>query len=120
MTRLLVSVRRHGQALAVLIFLTWHLWRDGVSSRMWTAVGFSVIGLAMNLLVMLVNGGMPARVEPDQIPDEERPNYHPITPSTRFAWLSDWIPVGNLLISPGDIILFLAVGILLFGSLIRI
>jgi Family of unknown function (DUF5317) len=83
---------------------------------MWIAAGFAVVGLVMNLVVNLVNGGMPAQVTQDQIPDEARPHYQPISETTRLAWLSDWIPVGNLLMSPGDVALLIAVGLLLVGA----
>jgi hypothetical protein len=104
-----------GQALMVLAFLAWRLWRGDLSSNraMWIAVVLAVIGLAMNLAVILINWGMPVRVTPEEIPEEKRPYYHSINPSTRLALLSDWIPLGNLLISPGDIVMFFAAALLL-------
>lgn len=117
MARFLTYARRRWQMLLVVLFLTWRLSRDEFGSRpvMWIAVSLAIVGLVMNLVVMLVNRGMPARVRLEEIPEDQRLDYHPIGPSTRLRFLSDWIPVGNLLISPGDIVLFLAIIILLFG-----
>ena len=84
---------------------------------MWLAGGFAIVGMAMNLVVILVNGGMPAQVTVDDIPDEQRSHYHPISPTTHVAWLSDWIPVGSLLISPGDVSLLVAVANLEVGAI---
>jgi sugar lactone lactonase YvrE len=36
---------------------------------MWVAVGLAVVGLTMNLVVILINRGMPARVSHDEISD---------------------------------------------------
>ncbi len=115
MAQFLIYVRRHWQALLVSIFFMWRLRRGDFESNlaMWIAVGLAVVGMVMNLAVILINRGMPGGVTPEEIPYDERPHYHPISQSTRLAILSDWIPVGNLLVSPGDIVLFVAVSILL-------
>jgi len=73
--------------------------------------------IALNLIVILANGGMPAAVREDDIPDEAKPHYRPVGDATRLAFLSDWIPVGNLMISPGDVLLLFAVILLLIRSL---
>lgn len=120
MGQFLIFVRRHWQAVLALCFFTWRLWRGEFSSRpaMWVAVGLAVVGLTMNLVVILINRGMPARVSHDEISEDEKLHYHPISQSTRLAVLSDWIPLGNLLISPGDIVLFVAVAILLLDAVV--
>ena len=83
----------------VSIFFLWRLWRGDFEFNlaMWIAVGLAVVGMLMNLAVILINRGMPAGVTPEEIPEDERPHYHPISQSTHLAILSDWIPVGNLL-----------------------
>lgn len=115
MAQILIYVGRHWQALLVSIFLICRLWRGDFNSSlaMWLAVGLTVAGITMNLTVILINRGMPAGVTSEEISDEERPHYHPISPNTRLVFLADWIPVGNLLLSPGDLVLLLAVAILL-------
>jgi len=120
MARLLIYFRRHWQALLVLVVFMWQLRRgdSNFNVAMWIAVGFAVAGMAMNLVVILVNRGMPAQVNLDAIPDADRPHYHPISQTTRLALLSDWIPLGNLLISPGDVALLVSVAILLVASLV--
>ena len=71
MGQFLIFVRRHWQAVLALCFFTWRLWRGEFSSRpaMWVAVGLAVVGLTMNLVVILINRGMPARVSHDEISD---------------------------------------------------
>ncbi len=120
MDRFRSYVGRHWQALLVVAFLTWRTWRGEFRSQpaMWVAVGFVVVGMLMNLVVMLLNRGMPVRATPEEISEEERADYHPISRSTRLAILSDWIPLGSLMMSPGDIVLFAGVAILLFDLFI--
>lgn len=119
MARFWIYARRHWQAGLVLVLCLWRLSRgdDRADGSMWLAVGLAAIGLALNLVVILANGGMPARIAVDEISDADRPHYHPIGPTTRLAWLSDWIPVGSLLISPGDVALLVAVGLLFAGAM---
>lgn len=119
MAQFLIHVGRHWLAMLVSIFLVCRLWRGDFNSSlaMWFADGLTVAGITMNLAVILINRGMPADVTSDEISDEERPHYHPISPTTRLAFLADWIPVGDLLVSPGDIVLFVAIAILLIKAL---
>lgn len=118
MAQVLTCFRWHWQALFVSLFFMWRLWRGDFESNlaMWIVVGLVVVGMVMDLTVILINRGMPAGVTPEEIPEDERPHYHPISQSNRLAILSDWIPVGNLLISHGDIVLFIAVAILLVDA----
>ena len=116
----MIYLRRHWQALLVLTYFAWMQWREGFSSQigMWIAAGLAIVGMAMNLVVNIANGGMPAAVKPEEIPDSEQPHYHAIGQSTRLGFLSDWIPVGTLLMSPGDILLVIAVAILLIDPFV--
>uniref|UniRef100_A0A7C2NYL0 Uncharacterized protein n=1 Tax=Schlesneria paludicola TaxID=360056 RepID=A0A7C2NYL0_9PLAN len=122
MSRLWIYTRRHWQALLVVLFLLWRMWRDGLQSgpALWLAAGLIVLGMALNLLVIFVNDGMPARVSAEEIGDDERLHYHPLSESTRLAVLSDWIPVGSLLVSPGDILLFVAAAILVLQTVFAV
>ena len=63
----------------------------------------------MNVLVIILNDGMPARAKLNEIPEDERDQYKPIGASTRLSLLADWIPVRDLLISPGDVMIALGV-----------
>ena len=81
---------------------------QGWFSRAYMCVSFA--GLLMNVAVVALNGGMPARLHADEeIPDEVRPNYKPMDARTRCPFLGDWIPLGGWRISPGDVLLGLAV-----------
>jgi hypothetical protein len=109
--------RRHWPAILAIAYLTWRMSREGIRDvTMWISAGLAVLGIVLNLVVILANGGMPAAVREDEIPDEEKPHYHPIGDTTRLAFFSDWIPVGNLMISPGDVLLLIAVVLLLVRS----
>jgi uncharacterized protein DUF5317 len=74
-------------------------------------------GVALNLLVISVNGGFMPRAEalaPRAIshPDGAFSNTAPADSGTRLAWLGDtlaqpaWLPMANL-VSPGDVLLSL-------------
>lgn len=104
---------RNWTGLGVLALMTWHALRPqarGVDS-LWMTLG--AVGVALNLLVILANDGMPVSASVEEISDEDRTRCHPITPSTRLAFLADWIPVGNHLLSPGDVLLLIGVAIML-------
>ena len=72
--------------------------------------------MALNLIVIWMNGKMPAAVTPEEIAEEDQADYRPIDESTRLWVLSDWIPLGSWMISPGDVLLFIAAGILLLRA----
>jgi Family of unknown function (DUF5317) len=110
--------RRHWPALLAVTYMAGRMSRseDRESVIAWICVGAGVLGMALNLLVILVNGGMPAAVAEDEIPEISKPHYRPVSENTKFAVLSDWIPLGNLLISPGDVLLLLAVTVILLRS----
>lgn len=75
-----------------------------------------LLGILLNLLVVLANGGMPAATSEELIPDDLKPHYRAIDASTRLRWLADWIPIGNRLFSPGDLFVDAgAVGLVAFG-----
>ena len=62
------------------------------------------VGVFMNVVVILANGGMPVAMSLDQIPEEQRSSYLPIDARTRFRILADWIDVGWAYYSPGDVV----------------
>jgi Family of unknown function (DUF5317) len=113
--------RRHLPALLAVAYMAWRMsqvdFRESVIA--WICVGAVVLGMALNLLVILANGGMPAAVAEDEIPEESKPHYRPVSEKTKLALLSDWIPLGNLMISPGDVLLLLAVVVMLLRSTAR-
>lgn len=108
---LVLCLRRHWPAILAIAFLGVRASRVGFYEDPAASIflGLATLGMTMNLTVILVNGGMPARVTADDISPEEKPHYHPLAPSTRLAFLADWIPFGNYLISPGDILIVIAV-----------
>lgn len=69
------------------------------------ALGMVAAGVSLNLFVIFANGGrMPAQT--DLVPLEQSDDYQIMNVATRFAYLGDWIPVRDSLISPGDICLY--------------
>jgi len=75
------------------------------------------LGVALNLAVMIANGGWMPRADelaPRDLPrfasDESVSNTAPMTSETHLPWLGDtiaqpaWIPLANL-VSPGDVLL---------------
>ena len=83
------------------------------------AGGLAALGIALNLTVMLANGGWMPRADvlaPRAIQraaaDSDQPvnNTAPLTDETRLAWLGDvipqpgWLPLANL-VSAGDLLL---------------
>lgn len=99
----------------------WFQMRRIVSEQAWDELAFFlliVLGMALNFIVILLNGGMPASANLDDLPDEQRNRYRPMDETTRLSRLGDWIPVGGMLISPGDILLVLgAVGLIVLMAL---
>jgi Family of unknown function (DUF5317) len=107
--------------LAVLI-------RNGLSTQLGRgAFRLAALGIALNLFVVVVNGGyMPQSPEARLVargtplvdpggPPQLR-NVTPSNPDTRFAWLGDviaqpaWLPTANVM-SIGDLVLSMALGI---------
>jgi hypothetical protein len=74
------------------------------------AIGLVATGVFCNVLVMGANQGrMPAQT--DSIPSEQEANYQVMNGNTRIAILGDWIQVRDWLISPGDVCLYVGLGI---------
>ena len=83
----------------------------------------AALGVAMNLTVMLANGGWMPRSQPVSRLDDQQPvvsNTELMTAETRLSWLGDgieeprWLPWTNL-VSPGDILLSLGAAWWVFG-----
>src|SRR5579859_1560117 len=116
-----------GAMLVVLI-------RNGLSDdRARSAFRLAAVGVAVNLFVVLANGGfMPqsaeARLQARGIPlvtADGRPqlrNVVPTGPETRFVWLSDviaqpgWLPTANV-VSVGDLVLSTALALWAFQTI---
>ena len=81
-------------------------------------LAFATIGVCANLFVIWANRGrMPAK--DDTIPPEVQGKYEIIDNQTKFAFLGDWIPFRDWLISPGDLCLWFGLAIVLFDRLGR-
>ena len=122
MSRILTYCRRHWPAILAMAYMVWRASREDVRQNVltWSCVTLGAVGIAMNLLVILANGGMPVKLAADEdIPEEDRPNYKPIDSSTRLAFLADWIAVGNLMISPGDVLLVIGATVLVLSAILR-
>jgi hypothetical protein len=112
---------RHFPAPFLVLFLFGALFVFRYSPGWWTmtSVALLVAGTLLNLLVIGVNDGyMPARAGEDELPPEKRDLYKPIDGDTRLTVLSDWIAVGGYLISPGDLLIGLALGVLVLDDLL--
>lgn len=122
MSLLLRYSRHHWPALLVLGLMVWRLGRESLDENavLWICTGLSALGIALNLIVIYSNGGMPAAVSPEDIDEEDRPYYHPIHESTRLRLLSDWIPWGDWMISPGDVLLWTALAILVLRAILGV
>jgi hypothetical protein len=67
------------------------------------------VGFLLNVLVIAANDGlMPVAAQWDEIPESSRDRCKPIDQGTRLRLLADWIPLGSLLISPGDVLVVVA------------
>ena len=102
---------RSWPAMLVLAFMTWRTFSQAtaVDWLEYACLSASCLGSLLNIIVVALNGGMPARLAPDEIPDDARPFYHAIDHKSRCPWLADWIPIGSWLISPGDVLLAIGV-----------
>ena len=100
-----------GVVLAVVV-------RNGVGPLRW-ACGLAATGIALNLAVIVANGGWMPRADALAPRPVDRgalggavTNTAPMAPETRLAWLGDsipepaWLPMANL-VSPGDVLLSL-------------
>ncbi|HJZ91263.1 MAG TPA: DUF5317 family protein [Gemmataceae bacterium] len=69
--------------------------------------GLIGLGLSLNATAIALNDGfMPARAV--AIPPGCELKYRPMDAQTRVRLLGDWLPVGRLLVSPGDVCLVAA------------
>lgn len=76
-------------------------------------------GVALNLIVVAANGGMPVLAHAMPVAATDQIHIR-MTAATRLTWLADIIAVPgpvNMLISPGDILLGAGVFILLFQGM---
>ncbi|MBA3313529.1 MAG: DUF5317 domain-containing protein [Planctomycetota bacterium] len=87
----------------------------------WFLLGSMVllgIGFLLNLLVIVANGGaMPFAGTRDDMDPSDQGLYKPIDEGARLVVLSDWIPLGSRLISPGDVLLFIGAAAGILGRL---
>ena len=81
----------------------------------------AAIGLALNVLVIALNGGMPVSVRAIEIagapPFEGEGEHVTLGPDTKLPWLTDVvpIPVAGSVLSPGDLLLALGLARLVQG-----
>ena len=81
-------------------------------------VSYSLLGLGFfsNILVIVANKGhMPVSARPEELSKVTRDQTTPIDDDTRLRLLADWIPIGRLLVSPGDILL--GIGVIVYFAL---
>lgn len=111
-------------ALSLAVLLVWAVWHHDRLPGIWLVV----VGIAMNLAVVLANGGhMPvapaaAHVGPPQLLEQGSfAQYILMGPDTRLGWLGDWIllppPIGQLFpqaYSPGDLVAMAGFAVVLF------
>ena len=111
-------------ATSLAVLLVWAAWHHDRLPGIWLIV----VGIGMNLLVVLVNGGrMPvapaaAHLGPAQLRDQGTFAHYALAgPDTRLGWLCDWIvlppPIGWLLpqaYSPGDLVSMAGFAVVLF------
>lgn len=70
------------------------------SFRVVPGLSLLVVGWAMNLLVVLLNSGMPVLVSSLS----PRPFYHAATKGDLLVFMADVIPAGSMLVSAGDLV----------------
>ena len=111
-------------ALSLAVLLAWAAWHHDRLPGIWLVV----VGIGMNLVVVLVNGGrMPvalaaAHLGPAQLRDQGTfAQYALAGPDTHLGWLGDWIvlppPIGRLFpqaYSPGDLVSTAGFAVVLF------
>lgn len=92
-------------ASLALILLAWR-------SASFPGVALVAAGVAANVLVVLINGGMPVAAA---IP--EGAFYHAIGPADRLVFLADVVPApGRLMLSVGDILMMLGLLVAVFSA----
>lgn len=111
-------------ALSLAVLLAWAAWHHDRLPGIWLVV----VGIGMNLLVVMVNGGrMPvalaaAHLGPAQLRDQGTfAQYALAGPDTHLGWLGDWIvlppPIGLLFpqaYSPGDMVSVVGFAVVFF------
>lgn len=100
--------------VSVVVFL--------VANRHLPGMGIAGIGLALNTLVIVVNGAMPVSADAARIAnargslDEPGLKHEVMGPDTDLAWLADRIPVpgARIVLSAGDVVLAAGIGRLVY------
>jgi hypothetical protein len=109
-----IDALRYVYILTIVGFLVWALMQFRALPGIWIAV----IGAAMNLLVMLANGGhMPVSPVSGFTPAHAGGLYIVGDSTTSLNWLGDWIGIPGILggaASPGDFLIALGVGVTAF------
>jgi hypothetical protein len=115
---------------AILTMLVRNALNSCAARAAWT---FAALGVGLNLLVVLANGGyMPQSAEaralargtslPENANRAQLYNVTPIGPETQLVWLSDviaqpgWLPRSNV-VSAGDLVLSAALALLAFQTI---
>jgi Family of unknown function (DUF5317) len=96
--------------------------KTGAWTDSWTSVGagvFLCLGLALNLVVLILNNGfMPVRMK--TIPRDYQTSHKAIDSRTRAWFLGDWIRVAQCYLSPGDLCLVAALALRLAEELLGV
>ncbi|MCA1840363.1 MAG: DUF5317 domain-containing protein [Actinobacteria bacterium] len=115
------AFREGGRGLTTLAVSYAALIAFVVLNREQPGASLIALGLALNLLVILPNGGMPVSAHAAHIAGFDPSGYlgtalkhRAMGPGTIFSWLGDVIPIPGLgkVVSVGDIVLGLGVGVL--------
>jgi len=95
--------------------------KTGAFTNSWTSflsLGFLSLGLALNLMVIILNKGfMPVRAE--TIPRDYQTSHKPMDSQTCAQCLGDWIPFVRGYCSPGDVCLVVALVIGIIDWVLR-
>ena len=76
-------------------------------------LALATIGVCANLFVIWTNRGRMPVID-DTIPLEVQGKYEIMDNQTKFAFLADWIPFRDWLISPGDFCLWFGLAVVFF------
>ncbi len=106
-----------GSYLPILLFA----WLNRQAAGMWI-VG---VGILMNFSVIALNGGMPVLIEAAELAGVSTTDlasaakYVPLDQTTRLAFLADIIPLPGAVVSLGDVLLAVGLGVFLEDELRR-
>lgn len=118
-----------GVALGVWVVAMCGLVALALWNRHWVGLVIAALGIALNIVVIVANGGMPvsldaiASLDASLVPKFDLV-HTPLTAETRFPGLADVIAVPGPrwhrgVVSPGDVLLSLGAGFFVFSAMRR-